>query len=102
PVFARAATEWTAAADPSDHRAAGRRDGARRDDAPESRACRVAARRRQWERRNTSLRAGPDTYADGCSTATAMDSRSPHGRSAPDDRITIGCGCRAVQRGHDA
>ena len=53
PLLARAATDGIAAAGAAEHRAAGRHDAARRDDAPQSRAGRIAARRRR--RRHVAL-----------------------------------------------
>ena len=76
PLLARTATGGTAAARASDRRAAGRGDAARRDDASESRAGRVTARRRH--RRNAALGARPHRHTDGCASSPAMDPRAAH------------------------
>ena len=75
-LSARAAAGRPAAARAADHRAAGRRDAARRDDATQSRAGRVAARRRH--RRHAALRARSHGDADGRAAPAAVDPRAAH------------------------
>ena len=74
---------------------AGRRDAARRDDAPQPRARRIAARRRTSER-HAARRARSHRHADGRAAAAAVDARAARDRAR--DRRAARCGGDARRR----